>query len=290
MKGRFSVALGLVAVCAAVVGGAAGSPPLAPGPPVTATGLAVQIVAADQTLVGATSQASAPPATTGPQTPFAYPADGSVVSAASTSVSTTASAGDGTASATTSLSGVSLFNGEITADSIQSSVGSAGTVGDLSQSGLTNLVVLGAPVTATPNARIPLADWGYALTLAESTQAGGSTSPSWRGTVTALVVHLDADHGGLTAGSEIRIGYADAYSRPPAPPATTATTTTTKSTTAKPKPVRLPQRPRGAQMPAPSLAPGIVGTEKAKKKQAKDGPLVLTPPSVTPKLTATTGA
>jgi murein DD-endopeptidase MepM/ murein hydrolase activator NlpD len=275
-------------MCAAVAGGAAGSPPVAPGPPATATGLAVQIVGGDQSLVGGTSQASAPPDTTGPQTSFAFPADGSVVSAGSTSASTTASAGDGTASATTSLSGVSLFNGEITADSIQSLVSSAGTVGDLSQSALSNLVVLGSPVTAGVNARIPLADWGYAVLLAESTQAGGSTSPSWRGTVTALVVHLDADHGGLPAGSEIRLGYADAYARPPATPATTATTTTTKSTTtkakARAKPARLPHRPRGAQMPAPSLTPGA--KKSAKKKPTKGGPLVLTPPSVTPKLTS----
>jgi murein DD-endopeptidase MepM/ murein hydrolase activator NlpD len=230
---------------------------------------------------------SAPPDTTGPQTPFAYPADGSVVSVGATSVATTASAGDGTASATTSLSGVSVFNDEITADSMQGSVTSAGTVGDLSQSGLTNLVVLGAPVSAAANARIPLADWGYAVLLAESTQAAGSASPSWRGTVTALVVHLDADHGGLTAGSEIRIGYADAYSRPPAPAATTTTTTTARSPTTRAKPARLPHRPRNAQMPAPSLGLGAAGTDKpGKKKRARGGPLVLTPPSVTPKLTS----
>jgi murein DD-endopeptidase MepM/ murein hydrolase activator NlpD len=286
VKVRFSVALGLVVACAVLAGGASGTPPIAPGPPATAIGLAVQIVAGDQTLAGATSQVSAPPDATAPQTPFAYPADGSVVSAASTSVSTTASASDGTASVTTSVTGVSLFNGEITADAVQGSVSSAGTVGDLSQSALTNLVVLGAPVAATPNVRIPLADWGYALVLAESTKVGGSTSPSWAGTVTALVFHLDADHGGLTAGSEIRIGYADAYARPPASPATTSTTTTTRTTTTS-KSSRSPHRPRNAQMPAPSLAPGAAGTKKpAKKKQTKGGPLVLTPPTVTPKLTS----
>jgi murein DD-endopeptidase MepM/ murein hydrolase activator NlpD len=123
--------------------------------------------------------------------------------------------------------------------------------------------------------------------LAESTQAAGSASPSWRGTVTALVVHLDADHGGLTAGSEIRIGYADAYSRPPAPAATTTTTTTARSPTTRAKPARLPHRPRNAQMPAPSLGLGAAGTDKpGKKKRARGGPLVLTPPSVTPKLTS----
>jgi murein DD-endopeptidase MepM/ murein hydrolase activator NlpD len=102
--------------------------------------------------------------------------------------------------------------------------------------------------------------------------------------VTALVVHLDADHGGLTAGTEIRIGYADAYSRPPAPPATTPTTTAKTSTTAKP--LRLPHRPRGAQMPAPSAPPAGVKAKSLKKQPKSGGPLVLTPPSVTPKLTS----
>jgi murein DD-endopeptidase MepM/ murein hydrolase activator NlpD len=148
---------------------------------------------------------------------------------------------------------------------------------------LTNLTVLGAPVTATPNARIPLADWGYALLLAESTQAGSSSEPSWRGTVTALVVHLDLDHGGLTAGTEIRIGYADAYARPPAPPATTSTTTTTQSTTTS-RPAPQPRRPGRAQMPAPTTGPAT--KKPATKKPAKGGPLVLTPPTVTPKLTS----
>jgi murein DD-endopeptidase MepM/ murein hydrolase activator NlpD len=285
VKGRLSVGLCVVVACAAAGGGASAAPPVAPGPPATATGLAVQIVAADQTLVAATSQASAPPDAAPPGAPFAYPADGSIVSVSATSVNATASAGDGTASATTSLTSVSLFNGEITADTVEGSVGSAGTVGDLSQSGLTNLVVLGAPVTPAPNARIPLADWGYAVLLAESTKPGAAGSPSWRGTVTALVVHLDADHGGLTAGSEIRLGYADAYARPPAPATTTTSTTTRPATTTRPE--RLPRRARGQQLPPPSLAPGVADAMPAPKKKAKKGaPLVLTPPTVTPKLTS----
>jgi murein DD-endopeptidase MepM/ murein hydrolase activator NlpD len=279
VKGRFSVALGLAVACAALGGGASASPPIAPGPPATATGLAVQIVAADQTLVGATTQASAPPDAAVPEAPFAYPADGSVVSAASTSVSATASADDGTASATTAVSGLSLFHGEITADSAQGSVSSAGTIGDLSDSGLTNLVVLGAPVTATPNARIQLADWGYALLLPQSAKVGPDTAPSWRGTVTALVVHLDADHGGLTAGTEIRVGYADAYARSPEPPAGTTTAPTTTSASAPPT----TRRP-APQMPSPASR-GAKTKSKAPKKRGK-GPLVLTPPSVTPKLTS----
>ena len=65
----------------------------------------------------------------------------------------------------TEIDHLSLFAGEITLDSARGSVSSAGTVGDLSDSTLTNLVVAGAPVGVAPNARVPVADWGYALLL-----------------------------------------------------------------------------------------------------------------------------
>jgi murein DD-endopeptidase MepM/ murein hydrolase activator NlpD len=284
VRGRLSLVLG-IAVVSVMVGGAQAAPPVSLGPPATAAGLAIQVVGPDQTTLAATTQASAPPDTDVPEAPFAYPADGSAVSTQSTSVSTTASAGDGTASVTTTVSGLSLFAGEITADAVQASVSSAGTIGDLGDSTLSNLVVLGAPVGAAANARIPLADWGYAVVLAESTKKGSEGAPSWRGTVTGLVVHLDADHGGLPAGSEIRIGYADAYARPPEQPKTT-TANRTSPATAPANPSR-----RAKPLPPANLVPGAAGADRAgkaaKRNQSKTpGPVVLTPPTVTPKLTA----
>ena len=278
------VVAGLAAVCA-VVGGASASPPVAPGPPATANGLAIQVVAPDQTTAAATAEASAPPDATVPDAAFAYPADGSVVSAQSTSVDATASAPDGTASVTTTISGLSVFAGEITADAVQASVSSAGTIGDLGDSTLTNLVMLGVPVATAANTKIQLADWGYAVVLSESIKKGPAPAPSWRGTVTGLVIHLDEDHDGLSAGSEIRIGYADAYARPPAATTTTAATgpasssaTTTTSHRARPRPL-------------PNPVPGGAGADRAGKtanhnRAKKHGPPVLTPPTVTPKLTA----
>jgi murein DD-endopeptidase MepM/ murein hydrolase activator NlpD len=285
VKGRLSIVLGAAVVCAVVSAGAPASPPVSPGPPATGGGLAIQIVAPDQTSAAATTGASAPPDSQVPDAPFAYPADGSVVSAQSTSVGATASAPDGTASVTTKVSGLSLFAGEITADTIQASVSSAGTIGDLGDTTVSNLVVLGAPAAVAPNARIALADWGYAVVLSESTRKGPASSPSWRGTVTGLVVHLDADHGGLLAGSEIRIAYADAYSRPPESTTTTAATRTSPATTS----TTTARRARHA--PLTPFAHGAVraGVSKgANRKQPKraGGPLVLTPPTVTPGLTA----
>ena len=284
--GRLCLALGVVSVCAAVVGAAAGSPPVSPGPPATAVGLAVQVVGPDQATAGATTQASAPPDADVPVAPFAYPADGSAVSAQSTSVSVTASAPDGTASVTSTVSGLSIFAGEITADTVQGSVSSAGTIGDLGDSTVSNLVVLGTPVGVAANAKVPLADWGYALVVAESTRKGSEAAPSWRGTVTGLVVHLDVDHGGLPAGSEIRIGYADAYARPPESATTSARARTSPAPTTTTTSRGVKERPPTALVPGSAGADRGGKAPKRKQPKARPGPLVLTPPTVTPKLTA----
>jgi murein DD-endopeptidase MepM/ murein hydrolase activator NlpD len=266
--------LGLV-FCA----GANATPPLQAGPPATATGLAIEIVGFDQTVTTASAEVTAPPTASPAPAPFRYPDDGSVVSADEAAVSVSASAVDGTAAVVTEVTKLSLFGGEITADGVRASVSSAGTIGDMSDSTLTNLVVLGTPVTVAPSTKIPLADWGTALVLAQSTNRGQPASPSWRGTLTALVVHLDADHGGLTAGSEIRIGFAEAFARSAAAPETTGATTT-RARSVRPAadrtatlPARAGARGAGSQRSAGRLLPGITAA-------------VLAAPDVTPDLTA----
>ena len=95
-----------------------------------------------------------------------------------------------------------------------------------------------SPVTA---GQVPLADWGT-LTLDAQDVERGSTKDgaNYSGSVTAIDIHLTLDHGGLPAGSEIQIGYAEviAHSLPPAPPkpTTTAAATTTATTTTTPRP------------------------------------------------------
>jgi murein DD-endopeptidase MepM/ murein hydrolase activator NlpD len=128
------------------------------------------------------------------------------------------------------VSSVSLFGGEVTADSVTSksvsraSPSSAG--GDLSGSGVSNLIVLGASVAVSANQKIPLGDWGYAIALEQAvTDQNTSLRRGHRGFVVGLHVHLTADHGGLSAGTEIFIGYAEAAATaakavvpPPSPP------------------------------------------------------------------------
>ena len=124
---------------------------------------------------------------------------------------------------------VSLFGGEVTADAVTlksvSRAAPAGASGDLSGSSVSNLVVLGKSVTATPSAKIALGDWGYAIALEQAvTDQNTSQRRGHRGFVVGLHVHLTAAHGGLPTGTEIFVGYAEAAATaaktvaPPFPP------------------------------------------------------------------------
>jgi murein DD-endopeptidase MepM/ murein hydrolase activator NlpD len=288
----------LVAVCTALVfgAGASAAPPQLPGPPATAQARAVEILAPDQSQTAATELLAAPPAAGIAPAPFVYPDDGSVVSAESASASVSASGADGTAAAFTGVTKLSLFGGEITADGVKASVSSAGTIGDISDSAVTNLVVLGQPVAAvTPGLELPLADWGSLVLLGQTTKQGPGAAPFWHGTIAALVVRLAADHGGLSAGTTIRIGFADAYARPPASAATsTAGTTTTAPAAGRASGPKAPAR-KGLLAPLHGLlgggealrAPSAGRQAKAKTKARNGGlPVFATVPDVTPKLTA----
>src|SRR5690348_17175328 len=77
---------------------------------------------------------------------FAYPADGSVVAATSVTTSVTATSGvQASAGATSQVTSLSLFKGEIVAQSVtgetHASAGTASASGDIGVTGLTDLVV-----------------------------------------------------------------------------------------------------------------------------------------------------
>jgi murein DD-endopeptidase MepM/ murein hydrolase activator NlpD len=65
---------------------------------------------------------------------------------------------------------------------------------------------------------VALGDWGYAVVLEQAVLWEDGESTGYRGFVTGLHVYLTAEHGGLPAGSELLIGYAEAAARAPAPP------------------------------------------------------------------------
>ena len=202
--------LGLLLLLAASAG--PGIP--AATPPASGSAFAVQVVVPGQpgasvAAVGGTANAS------GASGAFAYPADGSVIRIASAATTLGVRPGaEPSVQSGADVASVSIFNGEITADSITIRVvagaapkgGTAGAEG----SQVANVVALGQAL-AGPGAGATLADWGTASVLSGSSErtAEGDTR-SGRATMSGLRVTLTAAHGGLPAGSEIVVGFADA--------------------------------------------------------------------------------
>jgi murein DD-endopeptidase MepM/ murein hydrolase activator NlpD len=131
---------------------------------------------------------------------------------------------------------------------------------------------------------VQLADWGYITVLAEGADPSAPAGQSgYRGSVTGLDVRLTADHGGLPAGTQIVVGYAEAsaLTAPPAPTTstTTTTTTTTESTTTTAPTTTTTQR-------IPEKVSGSSGKPEPKPKPGSDEAPRRAPPKLTPKLTA----
>jgi len=261
----------LLLACAslAVAIGPAGAAPPAKAPGAAARAFAVKVVVPGQD-GAATPVLAAPNDQVSYLNGFQYPGDGSAVTAGAISVGvSTTSGGTATASAAADVSALSLFGGEITAQGLSGrakAAASTNATGDFNGSALTNLVVLGQAVVPGPNLRVALGDWGYALTLAQATdEAAPKGAKGHKGSVTALIVHLNVDHGGLPAGSEIQIGYAEAAAQtaPPEPPS-------------KPVPVQSTNNPHDETSGA---------LEHARSSRAKNKP-AHGPPTVHPPLTA----
>jgi murein DD-endopeptidase MepM/ murein hydrolase activator NlpD len=209
-----------------VVGGAGASPQDGSGGS-TARAWGIAVIVPGQA-GGGTRVLAAPPGAIAVDGAFRYPADGSVATAGSvtTSVAATgATAAD--ADAWSRVTSLSLFGGEIAAvgvtDEAHARATAAGALGDVGTTRIDRLVVLGHTVSPSANRRIPLGDWGYAITLEQRGESTTQPAPAYHGFVTALDVTLTATHDGLPAGSEVQVGYADANAqagaRAPLPPA-----------------------------------------------------------------------
>jgi murein DD-endopeptidase MepM/ murein hydrolase activator NlpD len=222
---------------------------------------------------------SAPPDHAAFGSSFAYPADGSVVTTDSITASASSdSGGSATASATSQVQSLSVFGGEITATAVKGaargSTSGRTARGDFSGAAVSSLSVLGSAVSAVPNARVALGDWGYLVTLEQGTDrssvAGGAQG--YQGFITALLIHLNAAHGSLPAGSEIQVGYAEA--------------TVQASVAPPPKPV--------VSGPAAKKQPSAKTKKKQKTPKAPEpgkrgrtsAPLLPVPAGLQPKLTA----
>jgi hypothetical protein len=218
----------------------------------TSQAFAIKIVVPGQS--GAiTGYVAAPKDSVGFGAGFSYPDDGSVLTSGAVTSSASADPSQtSTASASAEVTSLSLFKGEVTVDKVDAKVrgtaGSAGSSGDFVGTAVSG--VGGSAVTGNT-----LGSWG---TLSISNGAGGSadtdTRRAWHGSVTALSITLTADHGGLPAGSQILVGYAEAnVDAAAAPPVTTTPVPTPAGggtpTTAKTK-EKVPAKP-----PEPGVLP-----------------------------------
>jgi murein DD-endopeptidase MepM/ murein hydrolase activator NlpD len=235
---RFALLI-LVTLLAIGTAGAEG-PARTPGAAATAWGIKVSVP--NQSGATTTSVVS-PPNGTPAVEKFAYPSDGSIVTAdSSTASASTEVKGNASARAESVVTALSLFKGEITADAVtaraSAGTGYSGAGGNVNGSSVDNLKVNGQPVVLSAGTtKVTLADWGQ-LTIGSSAidTSAPDGAKGYRGFVTELDVHLTADHGGLPANSEIQIGYADtaAQTAPPAAPTVTTTTTDTVPVTTAP--------------------------------------------------------
>jgi murein DD-endopeptidase MepM/ murein hydrolase activator NlpD len=254
----------------------AGAAPGAPANGASARAFAIRVVVPAGDGAG-TTEVAAPPDAVQFAGGFVFPEDGSIVSTGPVTASVTASTREHAASASASseVASISLFGGEVTVERVTGrSVASADAgeaAGSTAGSAVTGLVVGGTPVVA-PAGQVPLGDWGYADVLVPGE---APTDDGHRGFVTALDIHVTADHGGLTAGSEILAGYADAAATaaPPPPPPPPAVA-----------PRTLPP-PATSGGPAPRSSADTATRARAKARKARSRPRIHPVPTIAPKLT-----
>ncbi|MGH3039195.1 MAG: choice-of-anchor P family protein [Gaiellaceae bacterium] len=248
-------------------------------PSSSAQAFGIQVVLPDGS-VASSSAVSAPPSGEAGEGGWSY-GDGAVVSGGlSTSARTTAEGARSSARGSASVSSVSLFGGDITADRVSvranARASGRGASGDVSASSVSNLVVLGKAVGAGRNGRVPLGDWGYAITLESAAVESNGNRFGHRGFVTGLHVVLTEAHGGLPGGTEIMVGYAEAAASAP-----------------KPKPPKPPPKPPTEPEPDPDPKPepkSQPDSEPPKEPLPSSTPQVpptvrTPPPNVDPKLT-----
>ena len=270
MLTRAWIGLGL-ALASLVAGAASVAAPTQAGG--TARAFAIRVVVPGQAGLATTTVGAPPDAVQFSGGGASYPADGSLLVAGSYSASASAGGGQSAyANASSDVTSVSLFGGEVQASGIAARARATArpgkASGDFAGAGIGGLTVLGQAVGVGANGRVALGDWGYAITLEQGAEA---TATGFRGFVTALDIVLTAEHGGFPAGTQIQIGHAEvAVEAPPAPPVAKPAPT--------PKPPPQKSRPKPAQKPPePEKAiPGLPPTVAARRPA----------PDIRPKLTA----
>ena len=206
VRARLSLLLGAVVLLAAA-GGSAGT---SSGATASARALGVSVVS-DAGNASAASVSAPPDASQDGS--FSY-GDGALEVASLATQVSAAGGSRATASATSTARSVSLFDGEVTIDSVrvgaQANASPTSGGGSLNDSSVSGLTVLGEAVDVGANARVPLADWGYLVVLEQATQPAAAGKNGKRVFGSGIHIHLTAAHGGLPAGTDITIAYAEA--------------------------------------------------------------------------------
>jgi murein DD-endopeptidase MepM/ murein hydrolase activator NlpD len=248
------------------------------GPSASSQAFGVRVVIPDGK-VGVAGAVSAPPRSSASLDGWSYAGGAVEVGGVSTGARTEIRARSSTSSGAASVRSVSLFGGEVTVGSAfaraTARATGSGADGSLSGSSLSDLVVDGKSVSPSTNGRVPLGDWGYAVTLEKAVLGQSGGRHGYRAFVTGLHVVLTAEHGGLPAGTEIMIGYAEAAASAPKPkPAPPPSPSPSPSPSPPPSPPPPPENEEGP--PREPLAPSVPQVPPAVKPA---------PPNVEPKLT-----
>ena len=184
----------------------------------SARAFAVKISVPGQGVFG-TTEASSPPDATVPSASYAYPDDGSIIRVGSTTASaySTSTGGAATGLATAELNDIQLFNGEISITRLVASAITGATPeeasGTTAQTLVSDATYLGQPISISASGRVQLGDWGYIQALVETISGGDPGTKGRHQTMRALDLHVVVDHAGLPAGSEIVIGWAEAFAQ-----------------------------------------------------------------------------
>jgi murein DD-endopeptidase MepM/ murein hydrolase activator NlpD len=263
--GRRLLAVLAAALAAVLVGALPASTAVEQRESASAIGIIVRVPGQADVSIAA---ASAPPSASAAQNGVVWPSDAPAVAVGSVSVS--AKTGPGStprASATASLGSVQLFGGELVAGAVDLSADAFASRedagGDLSSSRIQGLVVLGQAVEGFANQRVDLADWGHAVILEQALVRENDGGRGYRGFVTGIHVTLTQEHGGLPAGTEILVGYAEAAAQmlaapPPPPPSQPAEQPGNNPPSAQPQP-SIPQEPEPSPPGSSPSGPGASG-------------------------------
>jgi murein DD-endopeptidase MepM/ murein hydrolase activator NlpD len=263
-----SLVLGAVLVLLAA--GAAGAAQQQTAPGSIARAFAIQVAVPGHG-GGSAASVSAPPDAVGVGGSFAFPGDGSVVSAGS--VTSGAFASKGTASASAEVSSISLFRGEVTIANVtartRASASKTTSSADPSGSAVSGLVVQGQGVSVGPGSRVAIGDWAHAVALQQGTNSLDSADTKGaRAFASALHVRVTADHNGIPAGTEVIIGYSEASAQ--------VSLVEEPPTLRKREPVKKSKPParKKTQVQGPGVGPEVPSLTRRP------------PPDVTPRLTA----